>query len=587
MTLFRMTFRKTWLPLNPHKRFRSATLFTLLFSGSLLLLTAWTRSIVENRLHLASALEALSRNQGPEALSHLTMLPQTRIQGVDVPTAVEMARILSGFEPSAEPRRPHLDGLFPHVRLREALQQGQWKRCLALGLLLQRASEPTGALYTAVAHLELGQTVAARDVWNQAAAPLHQTPVGLRLDRILPLVEDLGLQHIIRDRKGLLLGGFTAQGLWIPLHPQANALLQPFWRQRAQALHHSLRLSLDTELSLRALEHLEQKQGSVVILSAPRNEVLTAVSRNRTPAEPSPAFLEALEPASISKLVTTVAALRKGLDPDEELNGIWSGPARRYNGRILWNPARLGRVHGLSEAMAGSCNISFAELGLQTGWTDLVRELERFGFSPDAPQAPYLGHILRTDGDQRDLADLSIGLEYSRITPLHGALMAAVFANRGYWRDPTLILAQDGLLGCSPRLRPLPHPRSIIRPEWLPLLHRAMRAVTTWNGTAEGISPPGFPVAMKTGTGGNWGDGFHINYVGFAPVAAPACIFSIRITHAPRSTRARKAGYALTRQMLDAFRESPSLNLPLPEQEHPRMAQNPTHSARRRSRSRT
>jgi cell division protein FtsI/penicillin-binding protein 2 len=93
-----------------------------------------------------------------------------------------------------------------------------------------------------------------------------------------------------------------------------------------------------------------------------------------------------------------------------------------------------------------------------------------------------------------------------------------------------------------------------MEPAWLAQLVTAMEAVTRWGGTAGGVAPYDFPAAMKTGTGGNYRDGFHVNYIGFCPAEFPEFVFCVRITGKSRSVEARRAGHQVTRSLLWTLR---------------------------------
>jgi cell division protein FtsI/penicillin-binding protein 2 len=68
-------------------------------------------------------------------------------------------------------------------------------------------------------------------------------------------------------------------------------------------------------------------------------------------------------------------------------------------------------------------------------------------------------------------------------------------------------------------------------------LRHAMEAVTQPGGTADGMAPEGFPVAMKTGNASALGLGYHVNYVGVGPLPRPVITFCVRVTASPtRST---------------------------------------------------
>lgn len=77
-----------------------------------------------------------------------------------------------------------------------------------------------------------------------------------------------------------------------------------------------------------------------------------------------------------------------------------------------------------------------------------------------------------------------------------------------------------------------------------------MEAVTDWGGTAANLPPPDFPVAMKTGTAALPGSGYHVNYVGFAPVLDAEVAFCIRLTHQPTSRRVSLAARLVTQRFL-------------------------------------
>jgi cell division protein FtsI/penicillin-binding protein 2 len=71
----------------------------------------------------------------------------------------------------------------------------------------------------------------------------------------------------------------------------------------------------------------------------------------------------------------------------------------------------------------------------------------------------------------------------------------------------------------------------VLEAAWLPRMRAAMAAVTGPGGTADGVAPPGFPVAMKTGTASTPGLGYHVNYIGVGPTPDPDVAFCVRVTN--------------------------------------------------------
>ena len=200
--------------------------------------------------------------------------------------------------------------------------------------------------------------------------------------------------------------------------------------------------------------------------------------------------------------------------------------------------------------MAISCNIAFAELGVMVGWVGMLEEHRRYGFDGNFGNPFAVGKILIESGTERSLADLSIGLEAVDITPLHAAMIAALLANGGRMLPPRLIAADDGVLGMSPGFHEVGEGRMVLEESLLPAVLDSLAGVSMWGGTAAWIAPIDFPVAMKTGTGSSWRQGFHVNYIGVGPMPKPAIAFCVRVTNERTSPRARKAGFEVTRRLL-------------------------------------
>jgi cell division protein FtsI/penicillin-binding protein 2 len=79
-----------------------------------------------------------------------------------------------------------------------------------------------------------------------------------------------------------------------------------------------------------------------------------------------------------------------------------------------------------------------------------------------------------------------------------------------------------------------------------------MEAVAEY-GTGAGLAPPGFPIAMKTGTAAEWGHGYHVNTIGMAPLPDPAVVFCVRVTNERSSPAVNRAAREVTRRLLAAL----------------------------------
>jgi peptidoglycan glycosyltransferase len=428
--------------------------------------------------------------------------------------------------------------------------------------LAERTGHPLAGVYRAALALEGGELVQARERLRADPSPFASRGLGREIEAVLAL-HDQGAVTIVRDRRGRRVGHLDsscrlvladgADPAWVP--PAVATALS------STAASPGLRLSLDLDLAHLAQSALAGRRGSVVLLDPRTGAVLAAVSDPRTAgAGGTPAFEEWREPASISKLITTAAALRAGLDPDTAIAQMTCTGSHRYQGGTLWCTHPAGRLHGLDQALALSCNIAFANLGVLVGRKRLLDELRRWGFDGGELGLGPAGRILTAAGSERQLADLSIGLEATDLTPLHAALLAAVIGNQGRMPEPFLLEAEQGPLGLEPR--PFDHPpaHDVIDPAWLGVLSRAMQAVSTY-GTAAGLAPEGFPVAMKTGTGATWHLGYHANHIGVGPWPHPRVAFCVRVTHEPSSGRVTRAARQVVAALLEGLAERPAYQI--------------------------
>ena len=325
------------------------------------------------------------------------------------------------------------------------------------------------------------------------------------------------------------------------------------------------RLSIDLELSRLALEALGGARGSIVLVEPRTGAVLAAVSDERTAVAEGPAaFTQRREPASIAKLLTSAAAYRAGMDADVEIKRMTCGGVERYGGKPMWCSFPAGPLEGLDHALALSCNVAFANLGTRLGAERMVAEHRRWGF--DAGGGALLGAAGRVHTPPRtprQLADLSVGLELADVTPLHAALLAAVVANDGRLPEPRLVTGACGALGLRDDPLPLSDGRDVLEPPLARRLRRAMEAVAGY-GTGVGLAPPGFPIAMKTGTAAEWGRGYHVNYIGMGPLPDPVVAFGVRVTHERTSPAVNRAAREVTRRLLAALADRRRPSWPRP-----------------------
>lgn len=251
----------------------------------------------------------------------------------------------------------------------------------------------------------------------------------------------------------------------------------------------AVKTTIDTGLQESAVSALAGRVGGIAVLDA-RNGDIRALAGQ--------AFSAPQPPGSTFKMITTAAALQKGVVSLDDEFEITSGA--NVGGRFIENAN--GELCGgtFRQAFAESCNADFAPLGPKIGNDELVEMAERFGFnSPPTLYAPrIIAHVnpeestIPTEiGEEVDLGVSAIGQGEVLATPLEMASVAQTIGNGGV-REPTSIVANS-------KLRPHAKPERVISKKIADELTELMIGVVT-EGTGTAGAIPEAQVAGKTGT---------------------------------------------------------------------------------------
>jgi cell division protein FtsI/penicillin-binding protein 2 len=250
-----------------------------------------------------------------------------------------------------------------------------------------------------------------------------------------------------------------------------------------------VKTTIDPDLQEAAVSALAGRSGGIAVLDARDGNVRALAGQ---------AFSAPQPPGSTFKMITTVAALKKGvvsLDDEFEItNGVNVG------GRFLNNANGEYCGGTFRQAFAESCNADFAPLGPKIGNDDLVGAAEQFGFnSPPTLYAPKLvreaelpeSTIPTEIGEEIDLGVSAIGQGEVLATPLEMASVAQTIGNDGV-REPNSIVANR-------KLRPHAKPVRVMSEKVAGELTELMTGVVT-EGTGTAGAIPEALVAGKTGT---------------------------------------------------------------------------------------
>jgi len=241
----------------------------------------------------------------------------------------------------------------------------------------------------------------------------------------------------------------------------------------------AIQTTIHTGLQEAAVVALAGRLGGVAALD-PRNGEIRALA--------GIAFSAPQPPGSTFKLVTTAAALERGLvKPSTEF------PVETH---AIIDGVELENANGEScggsfrNSFAHSCNSVFAPLGLKIGAPELVEVAERFGWNAPAVIPGEVPSTLPPAADidtPLEVASTAIGQYETLATPLQMASVAQAIATRGVRHPPTL----------SARTRPV-GTRVVSRRIARTIGSLMVDVVAYGTGTAAAI--PGVRVAGKTGT---------------------------------------------------------------------------------------
>ena len=256
--------------------------------------------------------------------------------------------------------------------------------------------------------------------------------------------------HLIGDRAGFIGSGamFHYAGTILGYDP-INGLYSPNGQGGV------LELSIDADAQRAAWEALKGRRGAVIVTDYVTGEIVCMVSSPSFDPEDPPeipaddtsgVYLNrplsaAYTPGSIFKLVTLAAAI-ENLDDLFERDFHCSGSAKIGGGTVT-----CGRAHGdmkIEDALAESCNCTFAALAVELGGETLKEYADRFGLTSRQEVDDMRTAAGRFDVGEAGSFDLGwsgAGQYHDLVNPAAMVRFVAAIAGRG--DTPRLTLQRD------------------------------------------------------------------------------------------------------------------------------------------------
>lgn len=246
-----------------------------------------------------------------------------------------------------------------------------------------------------------------------------------------------------------------------------------------------------------------------VALEPATGRVLAYVSHSSANPNAGDLAREASAPsASVFKLVTAAALLDAGVMPDTRV--CYSGGLRHLEAAdIVDNPQRDRACATFEEAISGSINAVIAKLADRTlDRAGLAHYASAFGFGQALPfDAAVQPSAAEVPDERLERARMAAGFWHTHMSPLHGALLAAMIADGGEMPRARMIARVTDTEGHElPQPSP-PAARRVVASATAKSIGQMMLG-TVSHGTARKAFHdtrgrpylPGIPIAGKTGS---------------------------------------------------------------------------------------
>ena len=257
-----------------------------------------------------------------------------------------------------------------------------------------------------------------------------------------------------------------------------------------------------------------------------KNEKLNAMWRNGCVSD-------TYEPGSTFKILTTAAALEKGV---VKMTDRFQCPGYKMveDRRIRCHKTTGHGSESFLDGIKNSCNPVFIEVGARVGVKSFFEELSIFGALKktgiDVPgEAVTIMHKEENVGAV-ELATISFGQSF-QLSPIRLLTCAASIINGGKSITPHFGVSVKSADGTMMKRFSYPEGDTVVTKETSDLVREALGKVVS-EGTGKNAGVKGYTVGAKTGTSQKLprGNGKYIaSTIGFAPVEDPQVIALVRI----------------------------------------------------------
>ncbi len=299
--------------------------------------------------------------------------------------------------------------------------------------------------------------------------------------------------------------------------------------------------------ALQIFRNREVPYGAAVVLDVRDTSVLAMAGHSSMDPQVDP--LEILTTAwapaaSTFKIVTASSLLAHGR-ANARTQACFSGGLRGITDDLLTdNPQRDSKCSTLSAAVAYSHNVVIAKLALKHLTRDQLQSTAQdLGYEREIPfEFPLETSPANIPSIANERAKVAAGFWHVDLNPVHGAVLASVYARGGVFQPPHVVAQVQGPSGAD-QTPPLPRTERVLSSEVAREVGKMMEGTTT-RGTASKsfFDSKGNPyvkeaaVAGKTGSlTGKRAPALNYNwFIGYAPADNPEIAFAVLLANEPK-----------------------------------------------------
>jgi len=314
-------------------------------------------------------------------------------------------------------------------------------------------------------------------------------------------------------------------------------------------------VTIDRSVQQKVHSLFRDLHGSFILINLNDSSITAAYSKpfDKEKNHRNTVFMETYEPGSIIKLLTLLTFLRS---PQKDLFPFQCKGNMKLDGKLFYDWIAHNEVETEDDALAVSCNIAFAKMGLHVGYKQLRAVFNRFLFNSGGLRDQMVhfkaGSFSDAVSTDTQLANLSVGLEEVSITTFHAALLSCFISQNGSIYAPHFInniknLLKVGFYNHQPKLLESFKDNTT----FIKIKDAMSHVVNHPRGTGRRAKVDFVEFALKTGTSGEKRTGLDAVITGFFPVEKPQYAFAFRLERAGKAEW--KGANFLKRLLIDFF----------------------------------